>query len=202
MVRVRLRPRTPLGATSVLRTHLDHRRRTITAAVAIIAVTTAILAIEESWNRLNPEPYHTSVLSGQQWVQELLDGHRDRMRASLGTPAAVFEQLEQDLIRHGGLTPRRYFGTSEEFLERATGGAGGRRAERTRDGRGERDSIAWRGRYAGGKGSRLSWEGWEARRGGSDGSQRQTRKVNGPYVSALYTKTKFLTETAENYNAT
>ena len=71
--------------------------------------------MEESWNRLNPEPYHTSVLSGQQWVQELLDGHRDRMRDSLGTPAAVFEQLEQDLIRHGGLTPRRYIGTSEQL---------------------------------------------------------------------------------------
>ena len=114
MVRVRLRPRTPSGATSVLRTHLDHRRRTITAAVAIIAVTTAILAIEESWNRLNPEPYHTSVLSGQQWVQEL-DGHRDCMCDSLGTLAAVFEQLEQDLIRLGGLTPRHYIGTSEQL---------------------------------------------------------------------------------------
>ena len=25
----------------------------------------------------NPEPYHTSILSGQMWVEELLEGHPD-----------------------------------------------------------------------------------------------------------------------------
>ncbi|TBU31546.1 hypothetical protein BD309DRAFT_869983, partial [Dichomitus squalens] len=51
----------------------------------------------------NPEPYHTSFLSGRQWVQGLLNDHRNRMKDSLGTPAAVFRRLEEELVHAGGL---------------------------------------------------------------------------------------------------
>ncbi|KAF9231496.1 hypothetical protein BU15DRAFT_56046 [Melanogaster broomeanus] len=37
-----------------------------------------------SWIRKVPVPYHTSILSGQQWVSELLDGHPGRIRCELG----------------------------------------------------------------------------------------------------------------------
>ncbi|KZV60826.1 hypothetical protein PENSPDRAFT_536394, partial [Peniophora sp. CONT] len=50
-----------------------------------------------------PEPYHTSILSGRDWVQELLDGHRNRMKDSLGTRTRVFRVLERELISRGNL---------------------------------------------------------------------------------------------------
>ena len=95
--------------------HAERRRRGLTAAVIVITVGSALAAIEETWNRLNPEPYHTSALSGRQWVQELLDGHRDRMKDSLGTPVSVFRRLEKELVRLGGLRSRRYVDTTEQL---------------------------------------------------------------------------------------
>ena len=87
---------------SAAHAHSERHRHGLTAAVIIITVGSALAAIEETWNRINPEPYHTSALSGRQWVQELLDGHRDRMKDGIGTPAFVFRQLEKELIRRGG----------------------------------------------------------------------------------------------------
>ncbi|TBU34242.1 hypothetical protein BD311DRAFT_347958 [Dichomitus squalens] len=91
---------------SVHRAHIERRRRAtivMTCHTVIVTVATAITAIEESWNHLNPEPYHTSFLSGRQWVQDLLNDHRNRMKDSLGTPAAVFRRLEEELVHAGGL---------------------------------------------------------------------------------------------------
>jgi hypothetical protein len=46
---------------------------------------------------LNPthtkEPYHTSVLSGEGWVMELVAGHPDRIRCELGVRRRVFTEL-------------------------------------------------------------------------------------------------------------
>jgi hypothetical protein len=39
------------------------------------------------------QPYHTSILSGQAWVQELLHGHPRRIRTELGVCEHVFRQL-------------------------------------------------------------------------------------------------------------
>ncbi|KAI5898160.1 uncharacterized protein SCHCODRAFT_02473277, partial [Schizophyllum commune H4-8] len=50
-----------------------------------------------------PEPYHTSVLTGRLWIQELLHGHRNRMSDNIGTRPFVFRALERELIRRGGL---------------------------------------------------------------------------------------------------
>lgn len=33
---------------------------------------------------LNPQPYHTSALSGHAWVQKLMDGHPSLMKDELG----------------------------------------------------------------------------------------------------------------------
>ena len=41
----------------------------------------------------DPEPYHTSILSGEMWVQELLDGHPDHILCELGVWKEVFEAL-------------------------------------------------------------------------------------------------------------
>ena len=49
------------------------------------------------------EPYHTSILSGYAWVQELLNGHPERIRTELGVHKEVFYALleELQLMGHG-----------------------------------------------------------------------------------------------------
>ena len=43
------------------------------------------------------EPYHTSLLSGHAWVQELLNGHPERIRTELGVHKEVFHALIEEL---------------------------------------------------------------------------------------------------------
>jgi hypothetical protein len=43
------------------------------------------------------EPYHTSALSGEAWVLELLRGHPNRIRTELGMSIEVFSNLVQEL---------------------------------------------------------------------------------------------------------
>jgi hypothetical protein len=49
------------------------------------------------------EPYHTSILSGYAWVQELLNGHPERIRTELGVHKEVFLALVEELrlMGHG-----------------------------------------------------------------------------------------------------
>ncbi|KAF8844724.1 hypothetical protein BDN67DRAFT_894439, partial [Paxillus ammoniavirescens] len=45
---------------------------------------------------LNPTPripYHTSILSGEAWVYELILGHPDRIQHSLGVNLDVFDAV-------------------------------------------------------------------------------------------------------------
>lgn len=95
--------------------HSERRRRAFSAAVLATVAAAAAAAIELSWNRLHPEPYHTSALSGAEWVQELVEGHRDRMKDALALRPAIFRQLEQELVSLGGLRPRRYVDTQESL---------------------------------------------------------------------------------------
>jgi hypothetical protein len=43
------------------------------------------------------EPYHTSALSGEAWVLELLCGHPNRIHTELGVSVEVFSNLVQEL---------------------------------------------------------------------------------------------------------
>lgn len=45
--------------------------------------------------------YHTSILSGRAWVQELLYGHPERIRTELGMHEPVFRALIYDLYQMG-----------------------------------------------------------------------------------------------------
>ena len=47
------------------------------------------------------EPYHTSILSGYAWVQELLHGHPERIRMELGVHKEVFLALVEELQSMG-----------------------------------------------------------------------------------------------------
>ncbi|KAG1799995.1 uncharacterized protein BJ212DRAFT_1287760, partial [Suillus subaureus] len=41
----------------------------------------------------DPEPYHTSALTRQEWVIELILGHPDHIRCELGVNIHVFKRL-------------------------------------------------------------------------------------------------------------
>ncbi|KAH7917260.1 hypothetical protein BV22DRAFT_988223, partial [Leucogyrophana mollusca] len=43
------------------------------------------------------EPYHTSALSGQEWVIELMTGHPERIRCELGMHVEAFTELIKQL---------------------------------------------------------------------------------------------------------
>ena len=46
-------------------------------------------------------PYHTSALTGEMWVLELINGHPERIRNELGVHKHVFLGLCNDLRRYG-----------------------------------------------------------------------------------------------------
>ncbi|KAH6901922.1 hypothetical protein BKA70DRAFT_1196613 [Coprinopsis sp. MPI-PUGE-AT-0042] len=52
-----------------------------------------LYASEHYWH----QPYHTSKLTGREWVQEVLDGHPERIRSELGASIRVFLLLVYEL---------------------------------------------------------------------------------------------------------
>ena len=63
--------------------------------LSIIICATASIVSESAARppRRDPEPYHTSILSGEGWVLELLTGHPDRIKNELGMSADLFNEL-------------------------------------------------------------------------------------------------------------
>ena len=48
--------------------------------------------------RKDPEPYHTSILSGEGWLLELLTGHPERIHTELGMHSEVMDIAMHDLF--------------------------------------------------------------------------------------------------------
>jgi hypothetical protein len=57
----------------------------------------AVCEVMSANTRNDPIPYHTSILSGQQWVLELLHGYPECIRCELGMHREVFIQLIAEL---------------------------------------------------------------------------------------------------------
>ena len=75
---------------------LDEQARCATRRIQlIIAHCLMIIAVLHAMiiTPADPKPYHTSILSGEMWVQELLDGHPDCILCELGVQKEVFEAL-------------------------------------------------------------------------------------------------------------
>jgi hypothetical protein len=64
--------------------------------IIIVTATAAVLQSVEG-----REPYHTSILTGEGWVMELLGGHPDRICCELGVSLDVFSDLISDLRAMG-----------------------------------------------------------------------------------------------------
>lgn len=115
MVRSRTAPPHPTHS-SLLSPHQDnaqYRRRCALIAAVIATVAAVAGAHSYTYKRFNPEPYHTSSLSGADWVKELENGHSDRMLHNLGVRVHVFKKLINELQREGNLQPRRHVTVDE-----------------------------------------------------------------------------------------
>ena len=89
------------------------RRRILLHALAFIQILlTAILVIADT--PTTREPYHTSILTGEGWVLELLTGHPERIYAELGVHHHVFYALIAELKAAGHSDSRHV--TLEEQL--------------------------------------------------------------------------------------
>jgi hypothetical protein len=62
-----------------------------TAGAFIHALITGAIAFAKPL--FNKIPYHTSILTGEGWVLELLNGHPKRMHTELGVHCHVFRHL-------------------------------------------------------------------------------------------------------------
>ena len=62
-----------------------------------------IECIEIYASRFNKMPVYTSRLTGDQWVQELIDGHEESFYNEMGMCDTVFNQLLDLLVREAGL---------------------------------------------------------------------------------------------------
>jgi hypothetical protein len=94
----------------------QQRRRLIAQAAAAFVnatVTGALLCLDVD-PLYNKTPYHTSTLTGADWVRELLDGHPQRIRNELGVHKDVFWDLIGSLT-DGGKGPSKHV-TLEEKL--------------------------------------------------------------------------------------
>ena len=99
--------------TCLCHDHVCQRQCALVATVVITSIASIMEAIHATERLLNPEPYHTSQLSGRRWVEELKDGHPNRMTDNIGVRPAVFSKLKQELVLKGGLLPSRWIDTSE-----------------------------------------------------------------------------------------
>jgi hypothetical protein len=64
--------------------------RVVIGAIAVLLELTRITVIDHFAPHYNRTPYHTSALSGEGWVQELLTGHPQRIRTELGVSRGTF----------------------------------------------------------------------------------------------------------------
>ena len=78
--------------TCLCHDHVCQCQHALVATVAITSIASIMDAIHATEQLLNPEPYHTSQLSGRRWVEELKDGHPDCMTDNIGVQPAVFFQ--------------------------------------------------------------------------------------------------------------
>ena len=97
-----------------VRTAVLHSQRK--RLIKYILATLTLLFAAASLKPLQSQPtaIHTSILTGQGWVDELVLGHRTRMLHSLGMAPEVFLELIK-VMRTFGLTDSRWV-TLEEQL--------------------------------------------------------------------------------------
>jgi hypothetical protein len=99
---------------------MPNNRDIITLQQRVLTATTAFLHLIGIAAVLYQEPnywkqgYHTSALSGEAWVNELIHGHPDRIFCELGMRLHVFMAFVANLQLLGGLTISKHGVSVEE----------------------------------------------------------------------------------------
>lgn len=86
------------------------KKRMAACATALAALVPTVLNTQKT-----PEPKHTSRLTGQLWLEELLTGHPERFREQLGLAHHVFRKLSQVLQERHGLRDSRHVSADEQL---------------------------------------------------------------------------------------
>ncbi|KAJ7085992.1 hypothetical protein B0H15DRAFT_752426, partial [Mycena belliarum] len=60
-------------------------------------------------------PMHTSMLTGQLWLTELLNGHPGRFRDQMGMAKEVFYRLSFELQAFSGLVATKFVSADEKL---------------------------------------------------------------------------------------
>lgn len=81
---------------------------------ALLAVTSAALAVNSIAPSLFPTPMNTSILTGVAWLKELLSGHPVRFYDAIGMPKHVFRKLVRELTLYGGLKNSKHVCAEEQ----------------------------------------------------------------------------------------
>jgi len=81
----------------------DDTRRHVALMAGITAILGGYAATIACASWFEKVPQHTSILSRQQWVDELCEGHAGRFKNELGMSKHVFEKLLELLKKDGGL---------------------------------------------------------------------------------------------------
>jgi hypothetical protein len=102
---------------------LTRRRNQVILAVAAAAAAATIQYAQTYYFKV---PYHTSALTGEMWIKELLScPHPSRIRDQLGMHKHVFLRLVRALKEKSGLRSSRYVSAEEQvaiFLHYAVSG--------------------------------------------------------------------------------
>ncbi|SRR5260221_798875 len=93
----------------------DNTRRHIAVIVGATVVVAGASAVIAYASRFEKVPQHTSILSGQGWVDELCEGHPGRFKNEMGMSKRVFNNLLELLKKGGGLKDTRYVSAEEQL---------------------------------------------------------------------------------------
>ena len=105
----------------------------VTAHATLILINIVCLAVLQILaDQQNKIPMHTSILTGQMWVDELLGGHDRRFYNGYGMEKHVFLRLIRILREKGGLHHTKHVDLEEQlaiFLHMVVTGCSNRKAQ-------------------------------------------------------------------------
>ena len=98
------------------RTHSSKAKKRLTARrIAVIGAALAATALTFEPTRTPGRPKHTSILTGEKWLKELLAGNDDCFYEQLGVSKFIFRRLLQELQLCCGLCNSRHISADEQL---------------------------------------------------------------------------------------
>ena len=95
--------------------HSKRERQRKIQLIAALACTAAAFTASLFLEAPEAIPMHTSLLTGQKWLSELLDGHPTRFREQLGMAKHAFYRLSFELQAYSGLVASKFVSADEKL---------------------------------------------------------------------------------------